>query len=261
MYFFFHILRIQVFAAITGLCVALPWVLAGPAESVVRRRTPVLARRIFDVLCWIDRRWVLLFLFGAGLAVDMPTVSDSGAPVAYILRAHWLLYCVAGFTVWLSSLALRLSYIDEGGFRLETTARGMMEVHIHRRLTAASMKEFNVWLADVLPKCVDDGVLRVRMASHLIWEERRRTQLANMVRKYAVVERVELDRAFPMVPPTTISYWIRYGFRRDGRKGWRLVWPMIVQLCGNWRVLPWRRKRAIIIFLAAPRVDRPPVKV
>lgn len=220
-------LRIWTLGVLTLCVYTIPAIAAARlVASAVRHHAP-LARQIFDWLRRVGRRR-LLPVMAIGIFAAMFSTFD--APTVHPLEVLWqrLPAALPGMMILCACHTLMLlSWIDECGFRTETTSRGTGSLHIHRDLDKAGTRAFLHWLPGALTDCHRMGMHTVDLVSPLLHDTQRADRLMAAIDKLQIsVDGIPLlmstrkIRGLPMVGPAAWSYWRRYGrFQLPVRSG------------------------------------------
>ncbi|KAF1060754.1 hypothetical protein LvStA_04029 [Burkholderia gladioli] len=241
------------------LCVyVLPAIAGGRVVALNVRRRGALARGIF---VWVRRlgRRRLLPVMAIGIFAAMFSTFDS--PTEHPVDVLWqrLPAALPGMLILCICYALmRLSWIEEDGFQIETTGRDSASLHVDRELDKVGARAFMLWLPGALLDCHRMGMHRVNLVSPLLHDTRRADRLM------AAIDALELHvdgtnllvdtrkiRGSPMVGPFAWSYWRRYGrFQRPVRCGeWGMRRKLIARV--------WRSQSGLQVQVRASGDTRP----
>jgi hypothetical protein len=239
--------------AVSALCFySIPAVSAAyPIARWVRRHASF-ANRVFAWLRRAGRRSLYPFMVG-GIFVCVFSVFD--APTVHPVDVLWqrLIVALPGMAVLCGCQTLMLlSWLDEGGFLIETTGRGTGSLHIHRKLDKVGTRAFLRWLPRALAECHRMGMHSVCLVSPLLHETHRVERLMAVINEMQIsVDGLGLSMSAqkisrtPMVGPAAWGYWCRYG---------RFQLPMLNGGSGIGRRLlarVWRRQSGLQVTYRA----------
>jgi hypothetical protein len=220
-------LRIWTLGVLTLCVYMIPAIAAAHLVAPAIRKHAALARQIFDWLRRVGRRRLMPVMV-LGIIAAMFSTFDS--PTVHPLDVLWqrLPAALPGIMILCACHALMLlSWIDEAGFRIETTGRSSGSLHIHRDLDKAGMRAFLHWLPGALTDCHRMGMHTVDLVSPLLHDTQRADRLMAAIGKLQIsVDGIPLlmsaqkIRGLPMVGPAAWGYWRRYGrFQLPVRSG------------------------------------------
>ncbi|WP_186019528.1 hypothetical protein [Burkholderia gladioli] len=251
-------LRIWTLGVLTLCSYVLPPIVGARLVARNVRRHEALARGIFGWVRRLGRRRLLPVM---ALGVFAAVFSTFDSPTEHPVDELWQRVPAAlpGMLILCAcQTLLLLSWIDEGGFRIETTGRDSASLHVHRDLDKVGTRAFVLWLPGALLHCHSMGMHTVSLVSPLLHDTSRVDRL--MAAIHALELRVDgtnllVDtrkiRGSPMVGPFAWSYWRRYGrFQRPVRRGEWGMWRKLIA-----RV--WRPQSGLQVQVRASSETRP----
>ncbi|TAL80691.1 MAG: hypothetical protein EPN77_19325 [Candidimonas sp.] len=205
-------------------------VFAGWKAGTLLQRQPSLAWNVFRVASRPGRALLLGFTVCCGLAIAEVAPPSLASPLVGIVLSIANVYPMI-IGLGLAALLLRASVYDEGGFQIEMTIGRRAKLHVDRPLDKSGVKSFANWLPGALVRCHEAGARHVDLVSTLLCQPGRPERLAALTAKTQGYSdgrilrySAEEFRVPPLIFPFTLSYWRKYGCKRQGvpgRKWWR----------------------------------------
>ncbi|WP_429481859.1 hypothetical protein [Paraburkholderia youngii] len=195
-----------------------------PALAVARlvaaslRRRPQLAHKIFDWLRRMGRRRLYPVMVLGMFASMFSTFNASNVHPFDVLYRQLPIALPGMLILCFCHTLMLLSWLDEAGFRIETTGRGTGSLHIHRDLDKAGTRAFVRWLPVALAECHRMGMHSVNLVSPLLRDTHRTARLMAAIEALQIsfegtplIMTTRTIRGVPMVGPAAWSYWRHYG--------------------------------------------------
>jgi hypothetical protein len=206
----------------------IPFLGAAWPTAWLLRKSDAFAHKAFHAVRAVGREKLLLGLIAVMQLSTFVAQRDAWRPdMLTILRIHVGANLLCAIGVWAIMTAALFSYVDDGGFRIETKTRRRAGIHVHRLLDKEGQAAFKAWLPHALMHCADMGMDKVDLESPLLRKKPRRERLAARIAAISlapdgapVLMTVRKSRTLPLMWPGAWSYWRKFGQYRTDVANW-----------------------------------------